>query len=278
VRRARVHAVLFVFAALAALALGLVQLGSDAILSAAAQPASLPAHLPLRFGTAIYGVIAGAAPAPYAESMLARAALQRGDLTQAQQYAQRLPPSITRDDLLARIAQTRGDEQSARDYFVRAGDIEAITRAVDALAPSRPAAAYALEDSLRLRLERSGTHPDAVAETYWRLGQLAWQESNRTLAMENYVQAVTLSPLSEKFLLAAGFAAYDMHEDATAQSYFARALSTDPASADGYAGAGLVALNEGDTQRARAYAARARSADPSSHALHTLENKLRVRP
>jgi Tfp pilus assembly protein PilF len=270
-----VRAVLAALAAVAALALGAVQLGSDAILSSAAQPGSVPARLPLQLGTAIYRAIASITSAPYAGMMLSRAALQRGDLAQAQEYAQRLPPSVRKDDLLAQIAQARGDDSSARRYFVRAGDIEAITRAVNVLAEHDPASAYALEDALRVRLQRSGTHPDAVAEAYWRLGQLAWQESKRGLAMEDYMQAVALSPLSEKYLLAAGFAAYDARDDASAQAYFARILSFNPASADAYAGAGLVALRAGDLTRARLDASRARAIDARARVLRTLESKLR---
>ncbi|HKU68335.1 MAG TPA: hypothetical protein VJP85_11220 [Candidatus Baltobacteraceae bacterium] len=260
---------------LLAIALGAVQLASDAILSRAAQPASLPAHVPARLGVAIYRRIERVSDAPYVDGMLARAALDRGDLAQAQQYAQRLPDSAKRNHLLAQVYQARGDDRSAQQYFVRAGDIEAIDRAVDSLEHRDPAYAYTLEFELKARLEQSGTHPDAVAEAYWRLGTLAWAQHKRGLAMQQYAQAITLSPLSEKYLLSAGFAAYELHADAAAQSYFARVLGVNPASADAYAGAGMVALRAGDRSRAQFYAQRARRSDPRSHPLQTLESLLR---
>jgi tetratricopeptide (TPR) repeat protein len=92
--------------------------------------------------------------------------------------------------------------------------------------------------------------------------------------MQNYERAIALSPLSEKFLISAGFSAYEMRDDAAAARYFERVLAVDPASADAYAGAGMVALRQGDRARARYDAQRARAADPRSHALLTLETKL----
>lgn len=258
-----------------AFALGMVQLGSDAIFSRAGEPPSLPAHLHPQLGAAIYRGIARIAQAPYVDAMLARAAFDRGDLARAQRYAQRLPDSAKRDDILGEIAQARGDDRAAQRYFVGAGDIEAIDRAVDALTARDPASAYSLEYAFLHRLEQSGTHPDAVAEAYWRLGELAWRESKRTLALQDYRRAIALSPLSEKYLLSAGFGAYQMRDDAAAQRYFSRVLGANPASADGYAGAGMVALRAGNRAGALLYAQRARASNPHSHALATLESQLR---
>lgn len=266
--------VLVVFCALVAAALAFVQFGSDAIFVRAGVASSLPAHLQPAFGVAVYRRIAAVAPAPYADAMLARAALEAGDTARARTYALRLPESAKRNDLLGQVAQARGDERSAQEYFVRAGDIEAIARAVDRVQRSDPARAYALEDALRRRLQQSGTHPDAVAEAYWQLGQLAWQQSKRGLAVKNYARAVSLSPLSEKYLLSAGFAAYDTGDAASAQHYFSRVLAVNPASADAYAGAGMVALQQGDRAAAQADAQRARLNDPHSHALAALDAKL----
>lgn len=266
--------VLGIVTLLLAIALGAVQLASDAILSRAGEPASLAAHLPSHVGVAIYRGIARIAQAPYVDAMLARAALDRGDLAHAVQYARRLPDGARRDRVLALIAQARGDERTAQKYFVRAGDIEAIDRDVERLQHRDPTYAYTLELGLKERLEQSGTHPDAVAEAYWRLGTLAWAQRKPALAMQNYAQAVSLSPLSEKYLLSAGFAAYDLRDDATAKSYFTRVVRLNPASADAYAGAGMLALREGDRARAQMYAQRARRSDPHSHPLHTLESLL----
>jgi tetratricopeptide (TPR) repeat protein len=256
------------------LALAAVQLASDAIFSGAAGAHSLPSSLHAQIGVAIYRHIARIADAPYVDAMLARAALDRGDAAQAQAYAARLPQSTRRDHLLALAAQTRGDDAAAQRYFLRAGDIEAIDRAVDALQQRDPARAYDLELALAQRLQQSGTHPDAVAEAYWRLGTLAWMQSKRALAMRNYEQAIALSPLSEKYLISAGFSEYELHDYAAAQRYFARVLAVNPASADADAGMGMAALRQGDRARAQLYAQRARHADPRSHPLLTLESLL----
>ena len=258
----------------AAAALGAIQFASDAILSQAAQPVSLPAHLPASFGVAVYRRLSAIAQAPFVDAMLARAALARGDTAQAETYAQRLPDSAVRDDLLALIAQARGDERAAQRYFVRAGDIEAVDRAVDSLQAKNPARAYALESALARRLERSGTHPDAVAEAYWRLGTLASAQSKLQLALNNFRTAIALSPFSEKYLLAGGFTAFQLHDDALAQRYFVHVLAVNPASADGYAGAGMVALRSGDRAQAQADLRRALALDPHSHAAVTLQAAL----
>lgn len=267
--------VLFAIAGLLVFALGAIQLGSDAIFGRAGEPQSLPAHLHARIGVAIYRAAAHVAQAPFVDAMLARAALDRGDLDAAARYTERLPQSGRRDDLLGRIAQSRGRWDAAEREFVRAGDIEAIDAAVRRDADRDPARAYALEDALRARLQQSGTHPDAVAESFWQLGVLAWKQSKRALAMKNYRQAVTLSPLSEKYLLSAGFAEYELRDDAAAQRYFMRVLGVNPASANAYAGAGMVALRDGDRESAERYARRARASDPHAGALATLEAQLR---
>jgi len=258
-----------------ALALAAVQLASDAIFASAAAPGSVPTRVPLSAGIAIYQAIARVAPAPYVYDMLARAEVKRGDLTAAQRYVQQLPDSPARSELIGRIAQARGDHRAAQRYFVAAGDILAIDGEVQRLARSDLRAAYALELQLKNRLDQSGTHPDAVAEAYWRLGVLLALQGRTREAMENYTQAVALSPISGKYLIAAGFQSYDLHQNAQAQQYFQRAMSVDPASADAYAGAGMVALRFGDRAGARMYAARAREHDPASQALKTLQDQLR---
>jgi Tfp pilus assembly protein PilF len=255
-------------------ALALVQTASDAIYSQAATPYSLPAQLPRSLGERIYAVIVRAAPAPYANAMLAYAAMQRGDLTDAQRYAQALPPSARRDDLLGRVAAARGDHALAQRYFIAADDVFAISDEVDALSTRDPAAAYGVEQQFAKRLERNATHPDALAESYWRLGVLASKLGKPALAMKQYTHAVDLSPLSSKYLISAGFQAYDLHDNADARRYFRRAIAADPGSADAYAGAGMTALRFGDRAAARYYAARSSGFDPHSHALSTLKQLL----
>lgn len=207
--------------------------------------------------------------------MLARAALDRGDLTEARKYTLALSTSNRQYDLLGRIAQARGDHAAAVRYFIDADDIFAIDDEVDALAKSDPAAAFALETKIKNRLERTATHPDALAEAHFRLGSLAGRLARPRVTMQEYRRAVELSPISEHYLLWTGYQAYNMGDARAALSYFKRAVSVDPASADGYAGAGLAALHLGDRASAIAYAARARAIDPNDHPLQTLQDDLR---
>lgn len=263
--------------------MGFVQAGSDALLSSAGTPGSLPSRLSPAFGRAIYDRIERIAPAPYVEAMLAHAALRRGDLARAQLHAAMLPRSVERADLLGRIAQARGDESSAQREYLRADDIFAIGAEVNRLAAHNAAAAYRLELRFKARLEQLRTHPDAVADAYWRLGQLATQQEPpsgplRTrwlnVGMRDYEQAIALAPFAEKYLLAAGAQALNLHRYGSAHRYYRRAAGVDPASADAYAGMGLAALASGHRAAAIAYARRSRSFDPHSHILQTLETQL----
>jgi tetratricopeptide (TPR) repeat protein len=257
------------------LILALVQLGSDGVFSQAGAPQSLPAHVPAQLGVAIYRALHRVAPAPYVDAMLAYAAIDRGDLANAQRYAARLPQGDARSDLLGRIAWLRGDHATAQRDFIAAVDVFGINGEVDALDARDPRAAYALEMRFRERLAQGSTHPDALADADWRLGVLAAKLGMRPAAMAHYRSAVALSPLSEKYLISAGFQAYDLHDDASAKQYFGRAIKIDPGSADAYAGAGMTELRLGNRAAAIAYASRSRACDPNSHALRTLEAQLR---
>ncbi len=135
--------------------------------------------------------------------------------------------------------------------------------------------AYALELRLKNRLETTSTHPDALAEAYWRLGKLAGGQRNSRLAIQDFLKAVHLSPLSEKYLLSAGFETYVFVGPAQASRYFQRAISADPTSADAYAGAGMVALGLGERSAARADLQRASALNPASPPVRSLQAKLR---
>lgn len=256
------------------LALAAIQIASDAIFSSAAAPYSVAAAVPLPVGTAIYRIVSRLGPAPYVEDMLARAALREHNLQSAQRYARRLPLSAARSELFARIAEQRGDQRGALQAYLRAGDVAAINRQVAALAAHDPRAAYALELRLNKHLAQSATHPDAVAESLWQLGVLAAEQGRPMLAMTNYRRAIALSPISGKYLIAAGFQALALSALPEAAHDFSRAVEVDPASADAYAGAGLVALRMGDRTSAMRDAARSRWLNPSSHALATLQAAL----
>jgi tetratricopeptide (TPR) repeat protein len=279
-----VYAILVIVLAALAVSLGLVQAASDAIFSRAAAPASVPAHLSADWGASAYAAIEKIAPAPYVAAMLATAALDRNDLPLAQSYAQRLPESPARAELLGRVAQARGDRVQAYLYFVAANDVFAIRREVNRLAARDPMGAYALESRLTNRLERTATHPDALADAYWGLGRLATQLGYLEPAhrrawfeegMRDYDAAVKLAPLAGRYLIAAGSQELNLDQPARAHVFFKRAIDGNPASADAYAGLGVAAFRLGDLASARQYERLSRSYDPHSHFLHTLQALLR---
>jgi hypothetical protein len=267
-------------------AFGTIQLASYAFTASAAADGSLPTRVPLSFGLAVYRVLDRVAPAPYVESTLATAALHAGTTSLALRYALRLPASPNRDELLARIAQARGDQVLAQEYFLAAPDVDAVQSVVRSLAVRDPAAAYAVERTLNARLALQTTHPDAVAETYWRMGELANQRAWREVpasaaqgvwlnrAMENFQAGIQLAPLSEKIALAAANQAVLLGDLTRARKLFAHAADVDPASADAVAGLGVVAYQLGDPASARAFLIRARRLDSNALMVRALEGDL----
>lgn len=269
------------------LAFGAIQLASGALTSDAAAPGTLPTRVPQHFGVAVYRVLDRVAPAPYVEASLAQAALARDDADAAEHYAVRLPASPTRDELLAQVAMTRGQVALAREYFLAAPDPVAVESAAEGLAANDPAAGYDLERLLQIRLARSGTHPDAVAETDWRLGLLANREAWRQVpgsvrqrawlerGLRAFDAAVSLAPLSERYVISAANQADLLGERRRAAALFARGVAINPASADAIAGQGVVAWESGDANAAAAYLARARALDPTALMVRALERDLR---
>lgn len=268
-------------------AFGTVELASDALDSGAAVPGTLPRDVPIRFGLTVYHVLDAIAPAPYVETTLAQEALSRADAGAAERYALRLPESPTRDEILARVASMRGERVLAREYFLAAPDPAAVHASANTLAVRNPAAGYALERLLQVRLDRDATHPDAVGEAYWHMGRLANQEawvqvpgSTRQRewlreALRDFEAAVKLAPLSERYLVEAANQANLLGDRRRAEQLFADAADVDPASADAVAGLGVVAWENGDRQSAQGYLARARTLDPRALMVGALERDLR---
>jgi len=227
------------------------------------------------------------APASYVEVSLAQAELERGNSAAAQRYTLRLPGSPVRDELLARIALMRGEALLAREYFLAAPDPDAVTAAAEELAVKDPAAAYSLEKLLQVRLATTGTHPDAVAQTYWRMGRLANRQAWRQVpgsalqrawlrrGLRDFEAAVNLAPFSERYLVAAANQADQLGGRTRAKQLFAQAVDIDPGSADALAGLGVIAWEQGDRSRAQAYLTRARAFDPHSLMVRALERDLR---
>ena len=278
-------AVALVVAALL-VAFGAIQLASDSFAVAAAVPGSLPSRVPAGFGLAVYRALDRVAPAPYVETTLAAHALAAGETAEALRFALRLPASPSRDELLARIAVTQGDTPLALEYFLAAPDVDAVETSVQALVPSDPASAYALERALNARLALTTTHPDALAETSWRMGELAnrtaWrkvsgsaeQQAWLSRAMRHFQTATDLAPLSEKYAIAAANQAEQLGDHERASLLFSRAVAADPASADAIAGLGVVAYRRGDVAAARVYLDRARRIDPDALMVRALERDL----
>ena len=270
------------------LGFGAIQAASDAFESNAAATGTLPGRVPSHFGWAVYNALDRVAPAPYVESTLARGALAQGDLDSAERHALRLPSSPVRDELLARVAEARGQQALALEYFLAAPDADAVGAAAEATALRDPAAAYSLEGLLETRLELLRTHPDAVAEAYWRKGRFA----NRTAwiqvpgsrvqrewlerALRDFEAAVTLSPLSERYVIEDANQADLLGERDRAVELFRAAAGIDPASADAVAGLGVVAWQRGDRVAAELYLKHARAIDPDSLMVRALERDLKV--
>jgi tetratricopeptide (TPR) repeat protein len=267
-------------------AFGAIQMASDAFASSAAAAGTLPTRIPPRFGAAVYEVLDRIAPAPYVEATLAQSALARGDSIAAQRYAVRLPASPMRDEFLGKIAAASGEQMLALEYFLAAPDAVAVARAAEARAARNPAAGYDLERLLRNRLALLTTHPDAVAETDWRMGRLA----NRTAwiqvpgsplqrawlyrGLRAFEAAVALSPLSERYVIADANQADLLGEHHRAAQLFAQAVEIDPGSADATAGLGVVALQSGDRAAALRYLVRARRLDAHALMVRALERQL----
>lgn len=280
---------LIVGSVVAALALvfGAVQVASDALDSKAAIPGTFPRRVPHSVGVAIYRTLDRIAPAPYVETSLATEALEGGDLTGAERYAVRIPTSPVRDDLLARIALARGQATLAEEYFLAAPDPDEIDNAVQRIASHDPSAGYTLERLLEIRLARSGTHPDAVAQAYWTMGRLANRQAWRQTpggalqrewlgrARSDFEAAVELSPLSERYVVEAANQADLLGERRRAADLFARGVDIDPASADAVAGLGVVAWENGDRRAARTYLMQARRLDSGALMVRALERDLR---
>ncbi|HEX3549658.1 MAG TPA: O-antigen ligase family protein [Candidatus Elarobacter sp.] len=226
------RAVVVVAATAAVLACAVVQLASSAIDGWAAAPYALPARLPESLGVRIDSAIERVAPLPSIERLLAEDALRRHDARDAARYAAKLPPGNERDDLEARIAAQNGSEGEAVASFLAAGDDRALQPIVARLAADgRVRDAYALESRVRDRLAGDETRPNALADSWWRLGRLAARMGDVREAARDDARAIALAPLNTKYLLDAGELALARNDAHDAAVMFGRALDADPADA-----------------------------------------------
>jgi len=231
-----------------AAALAFVQLGSSAIYGD---------RVPRSLGIAIYGAIERVAPAAFVEETLAYMSLNDGDFDAASRRAVALPPTAQKNELLGRIAEARGQTDLALEYYLVAPDADRVDDYVRRLAKTDQPAAYALEEELLQRLQSLTTHPDAVAEAYWKLGRIATQDGylhpeRRTeawpRALADYRRAAALAPLSEKYLLATGNEQLLLARWDDARASFEGVLAINPSSANARAGIAAAAARRGAPQ------------------------------
>ena len=269
-------------AIVAAALLGIVQIGSDALFARAAVPASLPRMLPPRLGREIYRAIDRVAPAPFVARELGREALRHGDLASAEKYAVALPAGGQRDALFASIERARGEEALAIEYELAGLDLPRLLARIDKLEAKHPRSAYALAVRLRARLATTTTHPNALANVYWRCGTIATTALYRghrpgiwnPRARYALLAAARMAPYNNKYALAVAAYYYRMQENTRARQWYRRITTINPSSADGWSGLGSVALRDGDLAAARRYLATARRYDPNAGSVLTLARKL----
>jgi tetratricopeptide (TPR) repeat protein/O-antigen ligase len=233
-------------ATIVALLCAFVQTASSSVYASAASPLSLAAHLPPRVGAHMYEAIERVAPLPVVERLLAEEALRHGDLRAASEHAGRIPSGEIRSDIEARIAAAEGRTADAVRLFLAAGDDDALQPVVTSLQRTgRIREAYELESRIRDRLAAAGTRPNALADSWWRLGRLAVRLGNAEEAAQDYERAVALAPLNTKYLLDAGTISLARRAPGDAERLFTRAAAIDPADADAIAGIGLAQLQRG---------------------------------
>ena len=255
-----------------------VQLGSDAVFARAAAPVSLPALLPPGSGTRVYEALERVAPLPFVEAMLTGDALQRGDLATASAHAARMPAGTPRNEAEARIALARGRHDEAVRRFLEAGDAAALQADVlQLMQTGRAPEAYALEERVRRRLAASKTRPNAVADSWWRLGRLALRMNDMQQADGDYARARALAPFNTKYLIDSGTLALQRRRSDAARALFARAAEIDPGSADAVAGMGLAELERGDEAGAAKLAERAEHLSARAPLVLRLQRRLGAR-
>ena len=265
-----------VAATILALLCAFVQTASSTVYAFAASPVAVAAHLPPRLGTRMYDAIERLAPLPVVERVLSEDALRHGDLNAAAEHADRIPAGEIRSDIEARIAAAQGRSTDAVRLFLAAGDDEALQSIVTSLErAARISEAYELENRISERLAATGTRPNALADSWWRLGRLAIRLGNADDAAGDYERAIELAPLNTKYLLDAGTLALARRSSGVAERMFTRAIAIDPADADAIAGIGLAKLERGATFPALDQSERADSVNPHATLARRLREALR---
>jgi len=282
-----VRIVAIVVAALVACAFAVEQvLASVALREHAQAPAwmrALPATIDARVDR-----IGPSAPLPATlRLVLARRALERGDLANARASVAVMRPSRDRFALEAELASRAGDRDGAVRAYLAAGDLAGVEAAVKRLeAAGRIVDAVALQEAVVARLASDPTQRDALAEADYGLGEVretraytipprAPERRGAELrALDAYASAAKLAPLSVRYLVAVGNQRINVGDFARARGAFERARDIDPTSAEPWTGLGDLAFREGARDRAEAMLERARALAPQSDAVRRLSIEL----
>jgi len=278
--------VVCIVAALVA-ALGFVQGLASVALRGDALPGSWVRLVPAPLAARV-DALDPALPLPEAlRIVLARHDLERGDAALAARNVARLSPSRDRLVLEGLLAEARHEPAAAVADYLAAGDLGRVQAAIDGLAARGDlAGALALERAAIARLSGDRTQADALAEAQFRLGELLQARAYRLRpgtaafraaeesALEAYLRATALAPLSLRYLLALGNQQLNLAQIGAAERSFARARDVDPTSAEPLAGLADAALRRGERGAARAYLERARALAPSSPAVLRVQRRL----
>lgn len=218
--------------------------------------------------------------------LLVRRALGAHDLARAAALAERLGPSTDRSSFQARLAQLRGDARAAQRGWFDAGDYDELEQIVDELERRGDLrGAERLQSTIVVRLAQDRTHPNTLAEAWWRLGVLdaalppraRCAEGTRACeqhALTAYERAIELAPLSAKYLISAASQELNLNDLDAAQRYFERAAEQVPGSVLIPVGYGEVAVRRGDFATARRRLGEARRIDAAEPAVGRLARKI----
>jgi tetratricopeptide (TPR) repeat protein len=218
--------------------------------------------------------------------VFAREALAHGDVATAERQIATLPPSRDRAELTGLLAEKRGDETAAVRAFLEAGAVDDLERHIaEVQRRGDVAGALRLQEATVKRLRDDRTASGALPEAQYGLGVLeqryaytlpiARRAPYQRRSLQAYEAAVSLAPLAERYLIAAGSQELNLGDIARAERYFERARDVDPGSVDALAGLGDAAYRRGDLERARAYLAGAQKMDAAAPAVRRLAAEIK---
>jgi tetratricopeptide (TPR) repeat protein len=210
-----------------------------------------------------------------------RGALAVGDVSLARRLFPRLALDADKLALQGNLAERMGDVQGATSAYLAAGDLDGLARMVNRLEVGGDTqAALVLQEKIVWRIEEERWEVDGLAPALLRFGQLYDAFGRKHITKERrvyarralaaYERAVMLAPLSQMYLLNAGYEALFVGDFLRGQEFFSRAHDIDPKSLDALVGLGRSALIRGDRAQARAYlvaAQRLNAAYPDVRAL-----------